>query len=153
MREPGSTTPLGARYQRLWTATAVSNLGNGVLFASLPLLAKTITSWPTAISVITSMTALPGLLVALHAGVLVDRLDRRRVMVTMDLVRLVILVGFSALVLAGDVPLVVVYAPAFLLGAGDVTFDGAARALVPAIVPGDRLDAANGRLAAATDTM
>src|SRR4051794_40107079 len=153
MREPGSTTPLGARYQRLWSATAVSNLGNGVLFASLPLLAKTMTSSPTAISVITSATALPGLLVALHAGALVDRLDRRGVMIAMDVARFVILVGFSVLVLTDHVQLGVIYVAAFLLGAGDVTFDGAARALVPALVPWERLDAANGRLAAATDTM
>jgi MFS family permease len=145
--------PLGGQYQRLWTATAISNLGNGVLFAAMPLLAQTITKWPAAISAVTAATALPGLLVALHAGAVIDQLDRRRVMVAMDLARLAILLGFCVLVIGGNVPLVAVYVAAFLLGAGDVTFDGAARSVVPAIVPMERLDAANGRLAAATDTM
>jgi MFS family permease len=144
---------LGRRYRRLWWATAVSNLGNGVLFAAMPLLAHTITSSPAALAGVTAATSLPGLLVALHAGAVVDRLDRRRVMVAMDLSRLTILVVFSVLVITHHVPLATIYIAAFLLGAGDVTFDGAARSLLPAIVPPERLDAANGRLAAATDTM
>jgi MFS family permease len=145
--------PLGSRYQRLWGATAVSNLGNGVLFAAMPLLAATITSSPAAISVVTAARALPGLLVALHVGAMIDRLDRRRVMIAMDIVRLAVLLAFSVLVVGEDVPLVVLYVTAFLLGAGDITFDGAARSVVPALVPSERLDAANGRLAAATDLM
>ncbi len=145
--------PLGPGFQRLWLATAVSNLGNGVLYASVPLLAQTITDSPTTISLVTVATLLPGLLVALHAGALVDRLDRRRVMVAMDVARLVVLTGFSLLVTADQVPIVVIYVVAFLLGAGDVTFDGAARSVVPALVPAERLHAANGRLAAATDVM
>jgi MFS family permease len=153
MRDAEPTLRLGARYQRLWFATAVSNLGNGVLYASMPLLAQTITKSPTAISIVTAATALPRLLVALHAGAMVDRLDRKRVMVTMDLLRLAVLLAFSVLVVSDTVPLVVLYVVAFLLGAGDVTFDGAARSVVPALVPAERLDAANGRLAAATDTM
>ena len=153
MRPTAPLPPLGARYQRLWAASAISNLGNGVLFAAMPLLAETLTSSPTAISVVTSATSLPALLVALHAGAIVDRLDRRRVMIAMDLARLAILLGFSILVVGDNVPLATLYAVAFLLGAADVTFDGAARAVVPGIVPMQRLDAANGRLAAASDTM
>jgi MFS family permease len=145
--------PLGPRFRRLWVAAAISNLGNGVLYASLPLLAQTLTSSPTAISIVTSATALPSLLVALHAGAIVDRADRRRVMVAMDLTRFAVLLAFSVLVVGDVVPLAVLYVTAFLLGAGDVMFDGAARSVLPAIVPPERLDAANGRLAAATDTM
>jgi MFS family permease len=153
MRQAEQVPPLGRSFQRLWFATAVSNLGNGVLFASVPLLAQTITTSPTSISLVTVATLLPGLLVALHAGAMVDRLDRRRVMVTMDLSRLAVLVGFSLLVVGDHVPMAVLYVTAFLLGAGDVTFDGAARSVVPALVPTERLHAANGRLAAATDVM
>lgn len=152
-RSSSPVPPLGARYHKLWAATAISNLGNGVLYAAMPLLAETLTDSPTRISAVTAATALPGLLVALHAGAVVDRLDRRRVMVTMDLVRLLVLVVFALLVLNDDLPIAVLYVAAFVLGAGDVTFDGAARSVVPAIVPPERLDAANGRLAAATDTM
>src|SRR3954447_1917758 len=138
MREAEPQLRLGARYQRLWFATAVSNLGNGVLYASMPLLAQTITSSPAAISIVTSATALPALLVALHAGAMVDRLDPRRGMVAMDLARPAVLLAFSVLVVGGDIPLVVIYVTAFLLGAGDVTFDGAARSVVPALVPMER---------------
>src|SRR4051794_9700370 len=152
MRDAEPQLRLGARYQRLWFATAVSNLGNGVLFASMPLYAQTITKSPGAVSIVTSATALGTLSIALHAGAMVDRLDRRRVMVLMDVIRLVVLLAFSVLVLTDAVPIGVIYVAAFLLGAADVTFDGAARSVVPALVPVERLDAANGRLAAATDT-
>ena len=53
MRQAGHSPPLGGRYQRLWAATAISNIGNGVLYASVPLLAQTVTSSPTAISIVT----------------------------------------------------------------------------------------------------
>jgi MFS family permease len=149
----GSSSPLGSGYQRLWTATAISSLGNGVLFAAMPLLAHSLTTSAPAISAVTAATALPGLLVALHAGAMVDRLDRRRVMVTMDLARLAVMVGFSLLIIGTHTPLGVVYLTAFVLGAADVTFEGAARSVVPGIVPAERLDAANGRLNAAIDTM
>src|SRR5215213_4768194 len=101
MRPSEQLKPLGSSYHRLWTASAISNLGNGVLFAAMPLLAESLTSSPTAISVVTAATSLPALLVALHAGVIVDRLDRRRVMIAMDLARLAILLAFSILVV-GD---------------------------------------------------
>jgi MFS family permease len=151
--ERGAVPPLGGGYQRLWTATAISSLGNGVLFAAMPLLAHSLTTSAPAISAVTAATALPGLLVALHAGAMVDRLDRRRVMVTMDVARLAILVAFSFLIIGTHTPLVAVYLTAFALGAADVTFEGAARSVVPAVVPAERLDAANGRLNAAIDTM
>jgi MFS family permease len=149
----GAAPPLGSGYQRLWTATAISSLGNGVLFAAMPLLAHSLTTSAPAISAVTAVTALPGLLVALHAGAMTDRLDRRRVMVAMDVARLGVLVAFSFVVITTDVPLGVIYLTAFALGAADVTFEGAARSVVPAIVPPERLDAANGRLNAAIDTM
>ncbi len=150
---PAVLVPLGARYRRLWVATAISSLGNGVLYAAMPLLARNMTKSPSSISAVTASTALPGLLVALHAGAVVDRLDRRRVMVAMDLTRLAVLLAFCVSVIAGNVPLPAIYVTAFVLGAADVTFDGAARSALPAIVPAERLDAANGRLGAATDTM
>jgi MFS family permease len=149
----GATAPLGRGYGLLWTATAISSLGNGVLIAAMPLLAHSLTNSAPAISAVTAVTALPALLVALHAGAMVDRLDRRRVMVTMDVARLAVLVAFSFVIIEMHVPLGILYLTAFALGAADITFEGAARSIVPAIVPAERLDAANGRMNAAINTM
>jgi MFS family permease len=71
---------LGSGYRRLWTATAVSSLGDGVYFTALPLLAASLTRDPVAVSLVTLATTLPNLLLTLTAGVLVDRWDRRRVL-------------------------------------------------------------------------
>ena len=82
-----STRGLGTAYRRLWAASAVSNLGDGMYLAALPLLAATLTGDPLAVSVVTFAGWLPWLRFALPAGALVDRLDRRRVMWTVDATR------------------------------------------------------------------
>ena len=68
----------------MWTASAVSALGDGMYLAALPLLAAQLTRDPLAVSAVTFAGWLPWLLFALPAGALVDRLDRRRVMWTVD---------------------------------------------------------------------
>ena len=59
---------LGSGYRRLWTATAVSSLGDGVYFTALPLLAASLTRDPVAVSLVTLATTLPNLLLTLTAG-------------------------------------------------------------------------------------
>lgn len=59
---------LGSGYRRLWTATAVSSLGDGVSFTALPLLAASLTRDPVAVSLVTLATTLPNLLLTLTAG-------------------------------------------------------------------------------------
>ena len=68
---------LGANYVRLWIAATVSNLGDGVTLAALPLLAAALTRSPTSIAVVSFAGTLPWLLFALVSGALADRLDRR----------------------------------------------------------------------------
>jgi hypothetical protein len=61
---------LGPGYVKLWTASAVSNLGDGVDIVALPLLAATLTKNPVAFAGVTLASRLPWLLIALPAGVL-----------------------------------------------------------------------------------
>jgi MFS family permease len=139
---------LGTSFNRLWGAVTVSNLGDGVMLVAFPLLVASITRDPVLVAGATVVGRIPWLLFALPAGAFVDRTDRRRVMVAVDWGRAVI-VGVLGLMLAvGDVTLVVVYLAAFLLGCAETLFDTASEAFLPRIVPGDRLDAANGRLQA-----
>ncbi len=139
---------LGSRFNRLWGAVVVSNLGDGVMLVAFPLLVASITRDPVLVAGATVAGRIPWLLFALPAGAFVDRLDRRRVMVSVDWGRAVIVGVLGLMLLVGDVNLAVVYVIAFLLGSAETLFDTASEALLPNIVPADRLDSANGRLQA-----
>src|SRR5919198_1224581 len=69
---------LGPDFARLWSAQAVSSVGDGVYATALPLLAATLTRRPLPISAVVFAEWLPWLLFGLLAGALVDRWDRRR---------------------------------------------------------------------------
>ena len=159
--------PLGPNYWRLWTASVVSNLGDGVSTIAYPWLASALTRNPLHIAAVALATRLPWLLFALPAGVITDRVDRRRLAAWMDVFRFVFTLGIAVAVLAtqadlsspadiaagiADPPgsagllLVLVYAAALLLGTAEVFRDNSAQTLMPAIVDKENLETANGRL-------
>jgi MFS family permease len=73
-------TGLGPNYGKLLAASTVSNLGDGVRLAALPLLAASLTRDPELVAGVRVATTVPWLLLALVAGVVVDRVDRRRLL-------------------------------------------------------------------------
>ncbi|MFD8629006.1 MFS transporter [Streptomyces hygroscopicus] len=133
-------------YRALLCSSAVSALGDGVRFAALPLLAVLLLDNPFQVSVLTAVGTAPWLLVSLPAGVYVDRLDRRQVMMYADLLRCVVLVSALLLLITGGLTFIPLALVAFLLGVGEVLFDCAANALLPGLVPRDGLERANGHL-------
>lgn len=140
---------LGRDYHRVWAAMAVSNLGDGMVeLAALPLLASAVTHDPSAVAAVVLAARLPWLLVGLFSGALVDRFDRRRLMVATDLGRALLLAGLAAAVALGRAPLPMVYGVAFLIGVGSTVFDNGAFGIVPAMVPAERLPLATGRIVA-----
>jgi MFS family permease len=137
---------LGPDYLRLWTASTVSDLGDGVTLVAGPLLAASLTRSPLQVAALSFALRLPWLLFALLSGALVDRLDRRRVMVTVDLLRAVVLSLLAAAVLLRATSIPLLCAAFFLLGTGETLFDNAAVSILPALVPRASLTKANGRL-------
>ena len=158
---------LGANYWKLWTASVVSNLGDGISTVAYPWLASAITRDPIHIAAVGVLLRLPWLLFALPAGVVTDRVDRRRLAAWMDVFRFIFTVGIAIAVLlsqpelaspeeiaaaTADPPsnatllLVLVYLAALLLGTAEVFRDNSAQTLLPAIVDKDDLETANGRL-------
>src|SRR5215207_1662556 len=82
--EPGR---LGRSFWQVWSASALSNLADGLVKIALPLVAVTLTDSPGLVAGITLAVTLPWLLFALPAGALADRVDRRRAMVAANLAR------------------------------------------------------------------
>jgi MFS family permease len=150
-------TRLGSNFWKLWSASVSANLGDGLAVIAYPWLASAITRDGFKLGLIALATRLPWLLFSLPAGVLTDRLDRRRVIVTMDLARAVITFGVAAMVVAAgdaieagnrsaDHLFWVLVGAAFLYGSAEVLRDNTAQTILPAIVSRDSLERANGRL-------
>ncbi|MFT7711891.1 MFS transporter [Clavibacter tessellarius] len=136
-------SPFGA----LWGANALSNLADGLVFVAMPLVAAGVTDDPRGVAGLATTYALVRLLVALPVGVHVDRLDRRTLIVVANLLRGVAVLGLAASIQAGVASLVVLYAVMAVVGVLESAADGAAVAVLPSIVPHDRLDRANARIA------
>jgi MFS family permease len=136
---------LGRNFTWSMVASGFANLADGVLWVALPLLAVQLTRSPLLIAGLTIVARIPWLLAPV-AGALADRLDRRRSMVQVNLVRTVLL-GALALAVAFDVAtLAMLYAVALLLGLAETLFDTSAQSLLPAVVARDDLTRANSRL-------
>ena len=141
-------------YRLLFSSSAISNLGDGVSALAFPWLATLITRDPILIAMVAFTTRLPWLLFSIPAGVWTDRLDRRRMMVQADLVRLALTFGVVGVILsAPEFPparegfyIAVISVLAFLLGSAEVIRDNAAQTVLPAVVPKERLEQANGQI-------
>ncbi len=142
---------LGSRYWRVWLATSLSNLGDGVTLVAMPLLAASFTHDPITIAGIGVFTPLAKIVVSLGGGVLVDRSDRRRLILGADVLRLLVMGAFAALVVADQVSFFMVYAVVFILSIGEFLYDTSVTAVVRDVVPSGRLTTANGWLYAAED--
>lgn len=140
------THGLGSNFRRLFVATASSNLSDGLRAAALPLLATSVTRDAVAVAGVYFAGQLPWLLFGLPAGALVDRMDRRRLLVLTHAFRVGVVALLALAALTGSVTLTMLYAVAFVLGSAETVFDNAAQALLPALVPESKLEHANGRL-------
>jgi MFS family permease len=143
------TSPrLGADFGKLWTAATVSNVGDGVTMVAGPLLVASLTRDPALVAGAAFVQSLPWLLFSVVSGVWVDRVDRQRLIVAVNLARGAALGGLCLAVATGTATIPLIYAVFFLLGLFETVADTASVARLPAIVPPERLGAANARLMA-----
>jgi MFS family permease len=142
-------------YRLLFSASAISNLGDGVSALAFPWLASLITRDPFLIATVAFATRLPWLLFSLPAGVITDRGDRKRLMVMADLLRLLLTAGVVALIVTlPDLPpltgagwyIFALSGLAFLLGSAEVVRDNAAQTALPSVVESNDLERANGQI-------
>ncbi|WP_410664095.1 MFS transporter [Amycolatopsis sp. lyj-84] len=132
-------------YRRLWWATGIDSLGNGVFTAALPLLALTVSHDARDIALVSAATYLPWLLLSLLAGSIVDRVDRVTLLWRTQAFQALIVGMIAALVATGAISVPTLVLLAFALGACDVFYDNAAQTALPDLVPKDLLHQVNGR--------
>jgi MFS family permease len=136
---------LGPRFQKVWAASAISLVGDGLVLSAMPLLIASATSSAALISGLEVARGLPWLMFGLFGGVVADRLDRRRVMATVDAGRCAAVGLLAIAAWRGDVSVGLVWVVAFLLGTGEVFFDNSAQSILPSLVETEQIERANAR--------
>ncbi len=114
--------------------------------AAFPLLVASLTRDPLLVAGATFVSRLPWLLFGVISGALVDRMDRKRVMVITNSLRFVGIGLLAVGIATGDAGLVAIYVVAFGLGVAETFFDTSAEAFIPQLVETEQLPSANARL-------
>ncbi len=127
----------------LFIAMFVSLVGTGMNFAGVTWYVLEQTHSPVKVSLVTVLVTMPGLVVPLVGGVLIDRLDRRYLGLGLDLIRGAIVLGTAALVRAGLARLWHIYAMVFLLGVGFAIYWSTVNALAQEVIPRGQYATAN----------
>jgi DHA3 family tetracycline resistance protein-like MFS transporter len=130
-------------FRKLWTAMCVSLLGDGAFLVAIAWQVYELSNTPTAMSVVGIAMTVPTILFLLLGGVASDRFDRRRIMVGADLLRALSGLVLAALALSGALEVWQIAGLAALYGTGAAFFAPAFDAVVPDIVPSERLAQAN----------
>ena len=139
---------LGRSYRWLLASSLISNVGDGIALAAGPLLVASQTRDPLLVSMALLAQQLPNLLFGLPAGAIADRVDRRRVVAGVNLVRAAVLVVLAATIVGGAVSIAIILAALFVLGTAEIFADVSSSSLVPRVVPRAHLGIANARLTA-----
>ncbi|GIG30758.1 MFS transporter [Cellulomonas marina] len=137
---------LGTSFRWLLASSWVSNLGDGVALAAGPLLVASLTEDPLLVALAATLQWLPPLVLGPLAGALSDRLDRRRLVVRVDVLRAAVLLVLTATVLAGHATIATVLLALLLVGCCEVFADNTSQTLLPMLVDRDDLAVGNARL-------
>lgn len=144
---------LGTGYRWLLASSWTSNLGDGLAAAAGPLLVASLTGNAFLVSLAALLRWAPPMVFGLHAGVLSDRLNRRRIVMVADGSRAVVLAVLVLTMLTGRVSVTVALVALGLLSTAEVFADNTTATLAPMLVHRDDLAVANSRLQAGFITL
>ena len=139
---------LGTGYRWLLASSWTTNLGDGLAVAAGPLLVASLTADPFLISLAALLQWAPPLVFGLFAGVISDRLDRRRIVMAADGIRTVVLGVLVTMMVTGHVTVTTALLALALLATAEVFADNTTTTLTPMLVRRDDLAVANSRLVA-----
>jgi len=137
---------LGRSFRWLWSAAVIENAGDGIALAAGPLLIASQTRDPFLVSLAVLSQVLPILLFGVIGGAAADRLDRKRMVVVVNLMRAAVLIVLVAVIVSGTVNIALVLVTLFLMGTAETFADSASSTLVPSLVDHKDLGIANARM-------
>lgn len=132
-----------ARFRRYFLGLATSTVGDRITFVALPFAVLSVEDSAGAVALVVAAQTLPFALLALVAGVVADRRDRRAIVLASDLVRAVTQGLAAALLLSGVAEVWQLAVLAAVFGAADAYFMPATQGMLPQLVPARRLQEAN----------
>ena len=136
--------PLAERdYRLLAIGSLISLIGDGFFYVALAWQVYELSNVPTALSLVGLAWTLPLVLFVVIGGVASDRYDRRRVMIGADILRAVTVGAIGVLSVTGLLELWHVIGLIAFVGIGDAFFNPASTAIVPDLLPEERLPQAN----------
>jgi predicted MFS family arabinose efflux permease len=139
---------LGRDFWLYFSGQLVSQVGSSFTLFALPLLVFKLTHSATNLALTTASNFVPYLLFGLVLGALVDRVDRKRMMLLTDVGRAAVIAVLPVLALSGTLRVADIYAVAFVQSALGILFNCGEFAAIPSLVGRDDLVAANGRITA-----
>ena len=139
---------LGVGFRWLLASSWITNLSDGIRIAAGPLLVASQTRDAFLVALAALVQWLPPLLFGLYAGALSDRLDRRMIVVSVNVVRAVVLAVMATSIATGMISIAVVLVALFILGTAEVFADNSSQTLLPMLVRRQDLALANSRIQA-----
>jgi MFS family permease len=134
-------------FLKLWAASAISDIGSQITVVALPLIAAlTLRATAWEMGLLSAAGSAPIVLVGLLAGVWVDRVRRRPMLIATDVGRAVLLLAIPLASVADGLRIELLYTVALLAGVLTVLFDVAYLSFLPSLVERDRLIEGNSKL-------
>ena len=138
--------PLGKDFSRIWSASLITNLVDGVLRLSAPLLAVSLTEDPVLIGLMTALGLLPWLFFAIPIGAYVDRVDRRKALVGGNMLRSAIAIFVAFAIAQEFINVWILLGCVFLFGICEVLVDTTSQSVLPQILDKSNFERGNSRL-------
>jgi MFS family permease len=140
--------PLTRDFKRFWTGQTISQLGSSFTQFATPLLVFKLTHSAVNLGIATAANFVPYLLFGLIIGAWVDRLDRKRMMILVDLGRAAVIGAIPIIAALGQLHVWEVYGVGFVSSVLTIFFESGEFAAIPSLVGTDDLVAANGKIQA-----
>jgi MFS family permease len=139
---------LSTDFWKFWSGQTISNLGSSITAFALPLLTYKLTGSALNLAISTAATFLPYLLFGLVIGAWVDRIDRKRLMIVVDILQALVIGSIGVADLMGVLSVWWIYAVGFTTSTLTIAFQAAEFAAIPSLVSQGDLVTANGRIQA-----
>lgn len=136
---------MGVPFRWNLASSWVAQLGDGIALAAGPLLVASQTDDPRLIAAAAMVQMVPTLVLGLFAGAIADRVDRKRLVLTANLLRVGVLLLLVGTIVAGTVSIGILLLALLAVGTAEIFADTGWRAVLPSIVAPADLGVASAR--------